>query len=62
MAGSVAPVLQAEPRGQGVHSVIDERPVALLKEPASQGNGALLPISQYEPGVQSSHVVLPGRL
>ena len=62
MAGSVAPVLQAEPCGQGEHSVAEARPVAPLKEPAWHGIGTLLPISQYEPGVQSSHVVLPGLL
>ena len=46
MPGSVAPVLQAEPRGQGEHSAAEARPVAPLKEPAWQGSGALLPSSQ----------------
>ena len=59
MAGSVAPVLQAEPRGQGEHSAAEARPVALLKVPAWQGSGALLPSSQYEPASQSKHTVWP---
>ena len=59
VAGSVAPVLQAEPRGQGEHSVAEARPVALLKVPARQGSGALLPSSQYEPASQSKHTVWP---
>ena len=59
MAGEVAPVLQAEPRGQGAQSAAEARLLAPLKVPAAQGSGALLPTSQYEPGVHSKHAVLP---
>ena len=59
MAGSVAPVLQAEPRGQGEHSAAEASPVESLKEPDRQGSGALLPASQYEPATHSKQAVWP---
>ena len=59
MAGSVAPVLQAEPCGQGKQSAAEARPVAPLKVPAWQGSGAEEPSSQYEPAVHARQFVSP---
>ena len=46
MAGSVAPVLHAEPTGQATHCSAEARLGASLYVPASHGRGAALPAVQ----------------
>ena len=58
VAGTVAPVMHMEPRGQAEHSAAEARPVVPLKVPSLQGSGADAPSSQYAPGGHTKHWLL----
>ena len=64
--GSAAPVEQKAPAGHAMQSsalVIDRLSAVIVPfwwRPDGHGSGDVEPSSQYEPGVQSTHLVAPG--
>ena len=62
--GWAEPVAHAAPAGHSTQSsceVIGRASVMFWWRPDGHGSGAAAPTAQYEPVVQSSHVVRPGR-
>ena len=62
--GSAEPVAHAAPAGHSTQSsweVMARVSDVFWWRPDGQGSGEAAPSVQYEPAVQSSHVVLPGR-
>ena len=64
--GSAEPVAHAAPAGHSTQSsgvvieMLCRASVVFWWRPDGQGSGEAAPRAQYEPAVQSSHVVLPG--